>query len=110
MWINEKKLAELSVIHPLRSINVQKFQGNPFLHYKGISFRNHWTPLKSFVSTEQTVKKQRGCFVLLFSSFTFSNTAQQWTQAGPGVGVLPLCVATTCEVFCFVVIIRNMLI
>lgn len=30
--------AERSVIHPLRSINVQKFQGDPFLDYEGIYF------------------------------------------------------------------------
>lgn len=117
------------MIHPLRSINVQKFQGNLFHNCEGILFGDHaatdWNHSEEF-SLFRTNGEMAGRGVVsvqtpLNNGGGLANSV--WAPAvwksgfvhvsglkGPGVGVPPPSEATSCEVFPFTVIIRNMLI
>lgn len=117
------------MIHPLRSINVQKFQGNPFHNCEGILFGDHaatdWNHSEEFslfrTNGEMTGRGVASFQTPLNNGGGLANSV--WAPAvwksdfvhvsalkGPGVGVPPPSEATSCEVFPFTVIIRNMLI
>lgn len=118
------------MIHPLRSINVQKFQGNPFHNCEGILFGDHaatdWKNRSEEFSLFTTDGEMTDRGIVSFQTPLNNGGGMAndfWAAGGlevglcarlrpegPGVGVPPPSEATSCEVFPFTVIIRNMLI